>query len=232
MLDLLDAAIGAMLIRELPQRPGDCRSPTRSSSARSTRTSGSTRRQRLHRRIAVALEALCGDDPGDRLGELAYHWAQASQPVDADQAIDYALRAGDHALAKLAPDDAVASYQPGPRAHRRPTRSPASLRAARRWSASAPRSVKPSIRASRETLLAASDLAERLGDAGCWCAPLWRTTAAGPAVPARSTTTASHALEAALTATAGTETPERATAARDPGGRAHLGRPRPGPDAQ
>ena len=37
---------------------------------------GPTRRARLHRRVAEALEELCGDDPGARLGELAQHWAR------------------------------------------------------------------------------------------------------------------------------------------------------------
>ena len=43
------------------------------------------RRARAHRRVADALEELCGDDPGERVGELAYHWAHATQPQDFDE---------------------------------------------------------------------------------------------------------------------------------------------------
>ena len=61
--------------------------------------------------MAEALEAICGDDPGDRIGQLAYHWARATQPPDAGKAITYAQRAGDRALALLAPDEALRWYR-------------------------------------------------------------------------------------------------------------------------
>src|SRR6185503_8051877 len=68
------------------------------------------RRGKAHRAVAEALEELCGDDPGERIGELAYHWARATQPPDSGKAIAYAQRAGDRALAQLAPDEAVHWY--------------------------------------------------------------------------------------------------------------------------
>lgn len=68
------------------------------------------RRGRAHRAVAEALEELCGDDPGERIGELAYHWARATQPADTGKAIAYAQRAGDRALAQLAPDEAMHWY--------------------------------------------------------------------------------------------------------------------------
>ena len=49
--------------------------------------------------FAEALEAICGDDPAERIGELAYHWAHATPNPDAGQAIEYTQRAGDRALA-------------------------------------------------------------------------------------------------------------------------------------
>jgi AAA ATPase domain/Adenylate and Guanylate cyclase catalytic domain len=70
----------------------------------------SARRRRIHLRVAQALEQLCDDDPGRRIGELARHWAAATTPVDAAKAIEYARRAGDRALDALAPDDAVAWF--------------------------------------------------------------------------------------------------------------------------
>jgi hypothetical protein len=104
-IDLLDAAIAADLVEDLT--PGtfgfvhalvehalcDGLSPTR--------------RARLHRRVAEAIEGLA---PGTRLAELAYHWSEATLPEDQHKAIDSARRAGDHALAALAPEEARRWY--------------------------------------------------------------------------------------------------------------------------
>jgi DNA-binding SARP family transcriptional activator/class 3 adenylate cyclase len=68
------------------------------------------RRVTLHRKVALAIEAV---HPGsdDRLPALAYHWARAAAPTeDTDRAVDYAIRAGDRALALLAHDDAAGYY--------------------------------------------------------------------------------------------------------------------------
>ncbi|HYH62565.1 MAG TPA: AAA family ATPase [Solirubrobacterales bacterium] len=68
---------------------------------------GATRKARLHRQVAEALEELCGEDPGERIPELAYHWSRATTAVDPGKAVHYAQRAGDRALAKLAPNEAL-----------------------------------------------------------------------------------------------------------------------------
>ncbi len=68
------------------------------------------RAARAHRAVAAALEDICGDNPGERVSELAYHWAHATRPEDGSKAIDYAQRAGDRALAQLAPDEARRWY--------------------------------------------------------------------------------------------------------------------------
>lgn len=65
------------------------------------------RRARMHRRVAEALEDLCGEDPGERLSELAYHWGRATVSDNPAKAISYARRAGERALAALAPDEAL-----------------------------------------------------------------------------------------------------------------------------
>jgi len=71
---------------------------------------GLTRRARAHRQVGEALEKLCGDHPGSRVGELARHWISATQPIDLTKAINYSRQAGDAALAALAPADALAYY--------------------------------------------------------------------------------------------------------------------------
>ena len=68
------------------------------------------RRVTLHRKVALAIEAV---HPGanDRLPALAYHWSRAAAPMaESDRAVDYATRAGDHALAQLAHDEAANYY--------------------------------------------------------------------------------------------------------------------------
>lgn len=67
---------------------------------------GANRRSRLHRRIGEVIEAQCGPDPGDRIGELAHHWAAAVRPSDTAKAATYATRAGERALAARAPHEA------------------------------------------------------------------------------------------------------------------------------
>lgn len=66
-----------------------------------------TRRARMHRRVAEAIEGLVGDEPGVRVGELAKHWFAAVRPSELDRAIDYAMRAGRRALDTAAPSEAV-----------------------------------------------------------------------------------------------------------------------------
>jgi class 3 adenylate cyclase len=68
------------------------------------------RAARAHRAVAAALEDICGDNPGERVSALAYHWAHATRPEDGSKAIDYAQRAGDRALDQLAPDEARRWY--------------------------------------------------------------------------------------------------------------------------
>lgn len=52
-----------------------------------------------------------GDDPGERLPELATHWLAARLPAEAARTLDYARRAGDHTLESLAPDEAARWYE-------------------------------------------------------------------------------------------------------------------------
>ena len=69
-----------------------------------------SRRARMHRRVATCIEALVGDDVGDRAGELAKHWFAAVRPAELDRAIGYALQAGGRAIQAAAPDEAVRWY--------------------------------------------------------------------------------------------------------------------------
>ncbi len=107
LIDLLDAAGAASVVREVPDRPGHyafCHALVQHVLYQDL---GSTRRARAHRRVAEVLEELCGIDPGPRVGELAHHWFHAMQVSDAERAVHYSHLAGLAALEALAPVDAV-----------------------------------------------------------------------------------------------------------------------------
>lgn len=121
------------------------------------------RRARAHRTVGLALEDICGGQPGDTVGQLAYHWAHATQPQDTTRVIEYTQLAGDRALAQLAPDEAVRWYRdalellersPQPDEHRRATLL-TGLGDAQR---------QVGDPAHRRTLLDAAHLADDLGD--------------------------------------------------------------------
>ncbi|MGO8871887.1 MAG: ATP-binding protein [Acidimicrobiales bacterium] len=107
LLDVLDAAGAAALVREVSNVPGRYGFAHALIQHTLYQDMGSTRRARAHRRIAEAIEDICGDRTGLRVGELAHHWFNATQPADTAKAIGYARQAAEAALTGLAPDDAV-----------------------------------------------------------------------------------------------------------------------------
>jgi class 3 adenylate cyclase/tetratricopeptide (TPR) repeat protein len=111
LLDLLDEAVAASLLKESAERAGRFTFTHGLVEHTLYEDLGRARRARLHKRVAVALEKQCGDDPGERLGELAGHWAAAVVSADTAKAIHYARRAAEHALAQLAPDEAARWYR-------------------------------------------------------------------------------------------------------------------------
>ncbi len=107
LLDQLEAAVAASLLAESDERVGQFRFAHALINQTLYEGLGATRRARMHGRVAQALEDLYGEDPGDRLSELALHWRMAAVSVDKAKAADYALRAGQRALESLAPAEAV-----------------------------------------------------------------------------------------------------------------------------
>jgi tetratricopeptide (TPR) repeat protein len=110
LVDLLDEAAAAAVVTELPDRP-DRYSFAHALIQRTLHDELSTaRRRRVHRRVAEALEAAPTEGADERVGELARHWYEATQPADGTKAFEYALRAGDRAQRHLAPSEAVRWY--------------------------------------------------------------------------------------------------------------------------
>ena len=110
VLETLDAAAAAALVRELDEPPGSYSFAHALIQRTLYEDLGPTRRARRHRRVAEALEDLCGGRPGNRVGELARHWFSATQAQDLDKALEYSWQAADAALASLAPGDALGYY--------------------------------------------------------------------------------------------------------------------------
>ena len=111
LLDVLDDAVEASVLVELGEEPGRFAFSHALVNHTLYEGLGPTRRARLHRRVAEALEDVCGDDPGSRLGELAQHWAAATAATDERKALSYARRAAEKALADLAPGEALRWFE-------------------------------------------------------------------------------------------------------------------------
>ena len=110
LLDILEAAAAVALVREPADASGRYAFAHALIQHTLSEDLGPNRRARAHRQVAEALEDLCGDRPGSRVGELARHWIASTPPIDLTRAIDYSRQAGDAALAVLAPAEALRYY--------------------------------------------------------------------------------------------------------------------------
>jgi class 3 adenylate cyclase/tetratricopeptide (TPR) repeat protein len=168
LLDVLDQAVAASLLKESTERAGRFTFTHALVEHTLYEDLGRARRARLHERVARALEDECGDEPGERLGELAGHWAAAVVSGDSTKAIHYARRAAERALEQLAPDEALRWYGQALELHEQ---APAGARSERCelliGLGEAQRQVGKSE--FRQTLLQAAELAQELGDADRLC---------------------------------------------------------------
>jgi class 3 adenylate cyclase len=110
LLDILQLARTTSLIREVDDAPGRYNFGHALFQHTLYENMGPTRRARIHEQVALALEEVCGDQPGTRVGELARHWINATPPANLARAIRYSHDAADAALRSLAPVDALRHY--------------------------------------------------------------------------------------------------------------------------
>ena len=108
VLDLLDPAIAAHLVEETGV--GSYRFSHALVRSTLHQELSSTRRSRLHRKTAEALEKLRLEDNLACAGELAYHWSEASAAGEPVRAIEAARHAAELALEAAAPMDAARWY--------------------------------------------------------------------------------------------------------------------------
>jgi class 3 adenylate cyclase len=105
-LDALEEALAARLVLEVPGAVGRF-SFTHALVRQTLYTElSAARRARLHRQVAEALEELPAATP-DRVGELAFHFAEAAATGTTDKAIAYARLAAERAATQFAHEDGV-----------------------------------------------------------------------------------------------------------------------------
>jgi class 3 adenylate cyclase/tetratricopeptide (TPR) repeat protein len=160
LLDQLEAATSATLLRESTDEIGRFTFEHALINHTLYQGLGGTRRARLHHRVAIALESLYGQDSEDHLSDLAMHWRLATVTIDAGKAASYSIRAGRRALDSLAPSEAARSFGDaldllGPGATAERCEALIGLGEAQRLTSNT---------AYRETLLEASRVAVGLGD--------------------------------------------------------------------
>ncbi|MFB3119468.1 MAG: hypothetical protein ACE1Y2_02950, partial [Stenotrophomonas maltophilia] len=111
LLEVLEEALSARVIEELPQAVGRYQFTHALIQETLSEELTLTRRVRLHARIAEALEELYGDDAESHAAELAHHFALAEMAAGTEKLVKYSLLAGDRALATYAWEEALAHFQ-------------------------------------------------------------------------------------------------------------------------
>ncbi len=111
MLDLLDDALAAQVVRERSGHDGTYEFVHALIRQTLYGELATPRRVRLHRRILDALEQGFAERIDEHLAELAYHAYQAAPGGDVAKAVDYATRAGDSAMERTAYEEAARSYE-------------------------------------------------------------------------------------------------------------------------
>tara|TARA_B100000809_G_scaffold263701_1_gene317609 strand:- start:914 stop:3091 length:2178 start_codon:yes stop_codon:yes gene_type:complete len=106
LLDVLDEALGARVIEEMPSVVGQYQFTHALMRETLVEEISLTRRVRLHSRIATALEELYGSGSEAHAAELAHHFAQAEAVLGPDKLVRYSSIAGFRALGDYAFEEA------------------------------------------------------------------------------------------------------------------------------
>ena len=111
LLELLDEALSARVIEELPRSLGRYQFTHALIQETLAEELSLTRRVRLHARIAEALEQLYGADADAHAAEFAHHFGEAEALVGPEKLVHYSLIAGESALAAHAHEQAVGHFE-------------------------------------------------------------------------------------------------------------------------
>jgi len=113
LLDVLEEALSARVIEELPQAVGRYQFTHALIQETLAAEFTMTRRVRLHAHIAESLEQLYGDTTEAHAAELAHHFAEAESVLGTEKLVMYSLLAGEKALASYAWEEALGHFERG-----------------------------------------------------------------------------------------------------------------------
>ena len=169
LVKVLDAAAAAALITEVPGIEMRFRFVHELIAFALYEQLGGARRRVLHARALEGLEQLLGAEARDRrIGELAHHALCGVPMVAAGKPVEYARLAGERALARLAPQEAMRWFDQALSSHERleheVTRGDAERLLCDLLIGRGIALEQSGDPDSRATLLQAGDLARRLGD--------------------------------------------------------------------
>ena len=108
LFDILEEALAARVVEEMPQTVGRYQFNHALIQETLSGELSTTRRVRLHSRIAQALEELYGDDADAHAAELAHHYSEAEAMDGSEKLVRYSLVAGERALTSYAWEEALA----------------------------------------------------------------------------------------------------------------------------
>jgi DNA-binding winged helix-turn-helix (wHTH) protein/tetratricopeptide (TPR) repeat protein len=107
----IDEACAAGFLHEHPTRGGHYRFTHVLTQETLYAEWSASARAEWHRRTGETLESLAAAGPGTPPAELAHHFLRASEGGEVEKAVDYAVRAAEHAVAVHAQDEAVKHYE-------------------------------------------------------------------------------------------------------------------------
>ena len=110
-VDALDELTVARLVEEIEEGTGRYRFSHAITRDTLYQDQPASKRLELHRNVGEFLESVYGTESGSHIGQLAYHFTEAAKAGTAEKAVKYARQAGDHALQRLAFEDAGAHYR-------------------------------------------------------------------------------------------------------------------------
>jgi predicted ATPase len=113
VLEVLEEALAARIIEELPRPVGRYQFTHALIQETLASELTTTRKVRLHARIAESLEKLYGQQAEAHAAELAQHFAEAEAVLGAEKLVQYSLLAGEKALAAYAWEEALQHFQRG-----------------------------------------------------------------------------------------------------------------------
>jgi predicted ATPase len=111
LLEVLDEALAARVIEELPKTVGRYQFTHALIQETLAEELSTTRKVRIHARIAESLEQLYGADADAHASELAHYFSEAEAVLGSEKLMHYSLLAGERALAGYANEEALAHFE-------------------------------------------------------------------------------------------------------------------------